>query len=54
MTKPAAHWHPSMQLAVSHSEGAARLEQEAGQDVIQAEYVLLALQVRAVEGESRD
>lgn len=52
MTKPAAHWHPSMQLFVSHSEGAARLEQEAGQDVIQGEYVLLALQERAGKREN--
>lgn len=41
-----------MQLFVSHSEGAARLEQEAGQDVIQGEYVLLALQERAGKREN--
>lgn len=47
MTKSVPHWHPSMQVVVSQSEGAARLEQEAGQDVIQGEYVLLSPQGRA-------
>lgn len=37
MTKPAAHWHPSMQEVASHSEGAAKSAHEGGQGDMQGE-----------------